>query len=261
MPKKLPELLAVETTLHGQAETTRTDLIKTFTSKRHLFESRNVVFSPFVETAELPTREEEHGTLNSTIARELTWITPILTKAIDVGLAVDRTNQSAQADLTLEDGSVLLKNVPTTALLGLGHRASEIASLIEAIPTLDPAKGFEPDPDMGTDVMKARPIVRTRTEKKSNIPLTISAATDKFPAQVTLVSEDIKVGTVTTTEWSGLITSAAKAEMLSRIEELKRAIKQARQRANDREADQSSLVGQRLCDFVFRGQRPTDQAG
>jgi hypothetical protein len=55
-----------------------------------------------------------------------------------------------------------------------------------------------------------------------------------------------------------LITPKTKGEILERVEELRRAVKKARQRANGEdlpEGPRLEKVGQRLLNYVFTGEK------
>ena len=245
---KLHEALAVESTLKGQADKTRAELANTFEKRRHLFSEKVVTFKPSDEGQ--PPVTEEQLDLNSTVPQELAWIKALWAKALDASFQIAEANMSARADVVLDDGKTLLKDVPATALLELEKRAAEVHALVASIPTLDPAKGFTPDPARGAGVYKAREESKTRT-KKVQRPVVLYDATKEHPAQVQLVSEDVPVGLVQTQEWSGLLTPAAKSEMLERAEALKRALKQARARANEQDIDASRKPGLTVLGFVF----------
>ena len=249
---KLHEVLIVQQQLSGQAETCRKELAQaTFPKRRHLFEEKVIVFQPTGE-GEKETREQQSD-LQSTVAQELRWIQDIMAKAVDAGLQVQDacTNPAARADIVLDDGTVLLQRVPVLGLLELEKRANEWKQLVEAIPTLDPAKGFKPDEARGHGVYVAREVVKTRTKKTKNA-IVLFPATKEHPAQTALIDEDVPVGRLVEREWSGLITPTEKADMLARAEALTRAIKQARMRANDAPAE-NAFAGSanKLMNFVF----------
>jgi hypothetical protein len=249
MPK-LHELLAVEGPLKSQADKTRGDLANTFEKKRHLFAEKIVTFIPNGEGAE-PVREEQLD-LQTTVRDELRWITDIWSKALNAAYQIAEANTIARNDVVLEDGRVLLANVPATALLELEKRAEEIRELVAGIPTLDPAKGFTIDAARGAYIYQAREDEKTRT-KKVQKALVLYEATKEHPAQVKEISVDDPVGKIRTQEWSGLITPAEKADMLNRAEQVKRAIKQARSRANGVEVLAAPSVGEQVLSYVFNG--------
>lgn len=247
-PTKLHELLAVEGPLKAQAEKTRGELGTTFEKKRHLFSEKVVTFIPLEEGLQ-PTREEQLD-LQSTVRTELEWIKGIWSKALDASYQIAEANTAARADVVLEDGTVLLTSVPATALLELEKRAQEIRELVAGIPTLDPAKGFAPDTNRGKFIYRAREDTKVRT-KKTQQALVLYEATKEHPAQVKEISVDVPVGKIQTQEWSGLITPAEKADMLDRAEQLARAVKQARSRANGTEVDLAKTIGQKVLAYVF----------
>lgn len=247
---KLHELLAVDGNLKQQAEKTRADLMGTFEKKTHLFTEKTVSYKPFEETS--PTVVESQLDIQTTVPKELKWIAPFLIKSLDVSYLVAEANTVARADVVLDDGTVMLSQVPATSLLELEKRCKELHDFVAAIPTLDPAKGFRADAEKGAGIFKAREDRKTRT-KKTNKILTLAPPTDKHPAQVQVVVEDVPVGDITTLEWSGLITTATKGDMLERVESLTRAVKKARSRANDIEVakDDSRKIGAQVINYVF----------
>lgn len=244
---KLHELLAAEGTNKAQADKCRSDLINTFDKKRHLFGEKVVTFQSATEGV-LPVTEEQL-TMQSTIPSELKWLADIWSKAVDAAYQIAESNMSARADVTLDDGRVLYKMAPATALLELEKRASEIHGLVSAIPTLDPAKGFKPAADKGASVYAAREVKKTRTKKVEDYIVVVPATTE-HPAQVAKVTKDIDIGVISELEWSGLITPAQKADMLNRAEELRRAFKMARSRANEAAAANDKIAS-KMFDFVF----------
>lgn len=245
---KLHELLAVEGNLKGQADKTRGELAVTFEKKRHLFTEKRVTFTPNTEGAQAVV--EEQLDLQTTVRRELSWVCALWAKAIDAGYQVDEANTQARGDVVLEDGTVLLTNVPATALLQSEKRLNELHELIGRVPTLDPAKGFRADADRGKDIYRARDDSRERTKKDVRV-ITGAQATKEHPAQVQYINVDVPTGTIQTQEWSGLVTPAEKADMFERCETLRRAVKQARSRANEQAVNVNGRIGDTLLKFVI----------
>ena len=246
MPK-LHEILAVESQLKGQAQQTRTDLRATFDKKEHLFSEKRVTFVPSEEGAETVT--EHQSALQTIVAKELDWIAALWTKALNVSLAVADGNTLAKADIVLDDGTVLLAAVPATALLELEKRAAEVQELVASVKTLDPAKGFQADPERGEGVYQARQTVTVRTRKTAR-PIVLYPATTEHPAQTQLITEDVVIGHWDTVKQSGALPVRRKADVLERIEKLIKAAKFAREEANAQEAP-DTRVGGALFDFIF----------
>lgn len=243
---KLHELLAVNASKTGQAQKVLADLTATFGGKTHLFSEKLVVFQPNTEGAAAVT--EEALTLNSTVARELEWAGKHIAELIDVGHAINIANTKANSDITTEDG-IVAKCVPATTLLELEKHLAAFKSLIQVAPTLDPAKGYSPDPTKGEDVYKAREVVKTRTTKRTDWVVVVPP-TKEHPAQIKEKSEDVPTGTIRQNEWSGMLTPSRKAEILENIEDLLRAVKAARSRANEVVVTQEK-IGKLLVDFVL----------
>ncbi len=247
---KLHELLAVENSLSDQAAARKEELIKTtFEKKKTHFSKKVVTYQADKEGVEAVT-EEQLG-MQTTVPQELKWVGEHIARALDAANAIDEANTLARADVVLDDDATLLKNVPATQLLQLGKRVGEIKDLVLSIPTLDPAKGFELDSNEGKFVFKAREIVKSRTQKQK-VKYVLFEPTEKQPGQGSWVDEDVPVGKIHTQEWSGFITVTAKAEMLDRVEELARAVKKARARANETEIDvKAHKIGDKLLKYVF----------
>lgn len=247
---KLHEILAAESPLMTQMAKTRADLENTFEKKPLHFAKRQVTFIPFAENVKAEI--EDQLDLQSTVARELQWISGIMAPAIDAGFQIDEANGEARADILLPDGSILAKDVCATALLRLEHRADELLQLVTKIPTMDPSKGFQLAPDQGEGVYVSRPDTKLRTNKVQE-PIVLYPATSEFPAQTQVISKDVVIGKVETIHWSALLTTAQKGEMLERVEKLRVAVKAARSRANAVEVPKDKIIARRLLDYVFLG--------
>jgi hypothetical protein len=249
---KLHELLAVEGDLKSQAEATRKDLKNTFEKKTHHFSKKVVTFKPKTEGA--ADKVESQLALQSTVHKELAWISEKLAKAMDAGHQIDVANTMATADVILEDGTtILLHNVPATSLLRMEHRIIEIRDLVHAIPTLDPAKGFLMDPSEQFGIYRARDDERPRTEKQFDFVVMVGP-TDKHPAQTKELMLDKPIGVVITQEWSSAITVQEKGDMLDRVEELLRAVKRALARANEFQVKvEDYKIGRTVLKYVFDG--------
>jgi len=249
---KLHELCAVQSKLRTQSEATRNELKNTFEKKRTHFSEVIVTFKSIKEN--VADKEESRLGVQTTVHRELDWISEKIAKAIDASHQIDTANLKAKADVVLEGGLTLLKDIPATSLLQLEKRLEEVQDLVQAIPTLDPTKGFSPDPDRGADYFKARDVVKDRTEKVFKV-LELAKATEKHQAVTEKYTVDEKIGDIVQQEWSSLITIDEKGKMLDRVEELIRAVKKARSRANDEDMDvRENKIGMTLLNYVFKGQ-------
>lgn len=249
MGKRLYELLVNEGRLKAQAQVVRTDLRNTFEKKRHHFEEKRKTFTSSDEGG-VPMVEEQSD-IQTTVPSELQWIASIWSKALDTSFQVAEGNTKARANVVLDNGTALLMDVPATALLELEKRADELMELLRAVPTLDPAKGFQLDTARGQHIYKARDVDKVRTRKVQK-PLVLYPATPEHPAQTQVLSVDEPAGRLIEQEWSGLITPSVKSEMIAKAEEVCRAFKAARQRANAVElSDVLTTCAKQIFDYVL----------
>lgn len=247
--KKLFEYLVIRDQLKQQTKKLVADLSNTFEKKRHLFEEKRKTYTPSAEGSQVVV--EEQSDIQTTVMKELDWLFAHWAKSIDVARQVEEGNTTARGDVVLDNGTTLLSGVPATALLELAQRADEIQTLIQSVPTLDPSKAFREDSEKGAGIFKARDVTKTRTQKTQK-HVVVVPPTDHHPAQVAVMSEDVPVGTILEMEWSGLVTPSRKAEMLARIEEIRRAIKQALQRANAVEVTNEPTAGKAIFDYIVK---------
>jgi len=245
---KLHELLAVEGNLDNQASKLAADLANTFEKKRHLFEEKRTVFTPNTEGAQPESTVQSE--LQTTVPGQLAELADYIAKAWDCSFQVAVANTQAKADVVLEDGTVVAKDAPATALLELEKKLLEFQKLLTATPTLDPAKGFQLDSSRSESVFKARDVHKTRTKKDVKVIVKYEA-TKEHPAQTELLNTDVPIGTVSEQEWSGMITPAAKTALLARCENVYRAVRQARSRANEVEIKQDQKIGWALLNQVL----------
>jgi hypothetical protein len=248
---KLHELLAIEGNYETQMNQMLAQLGDLFTKKRHHFTETSTTFQSLTEgaTAEVETK----SSLQATVAQELERIEPHILKAWGASMQIALTNTKALATITVEDTDITVADVPATALLELEKRLTQLREVLQAIPTLDPAKGFEEDYDHGDGHYRAREVRKNRTQKKQK-PLVKYEATKEHPAQVDVITVDEPVGTILEQEWSGMLTPNNKSRMLARADAVIRAVRAARARANQTEVDpvahDHSKVGP-LLDYIL----------
>jgi hypothetical protein len=191
--------------------------------------------------------EETTQSMNTSVADKLQHVANVVTKHYDTALVKEAGNQSAIADLVV-NGEILATNLPATFLLGLESRLQLLRRVYITLPTLDPSLDWEADATAGENVWRAEVPVSFRTEKVPQHKVVVPA-TEEHPAQVHGWTEDVKVARIEVTKFSGMITSARKAVLLSRLDTLIGAVKQARQRANLAEVTQLK-VGEVLFAFI-----------
>lgn len=244
---KMHELLAVEASVtssfHRDTDETqkvfgRGDLFtRTVTQKKHFDSSSSHLDT--VVTKEITTKVKDR----------LNWYSESGRKFLDVILQKDLTNQSANADLEV-DGVKILNDVPATTLLALETKLQDLRKVFETIPTLQSGVIWEKDENEG--LYRAREPAVTFSTKKVTKPVVLYEATKEHPAQVKEVSDDIPVAKITVDTYSGMITSAQKADILTRLDKLLQEVKKSRQRANATPVVEKTF-GKEIFDYLLQG--------
>jgi len=225
----LHEVLAVESDLRNTANKILDEAGRTFDKASHFTETLKK-YEPFNDE-DRDVVPEVHTEMVTTVHDKLQYVFDHLIRYIDAKLQKEATNQDAKADVVIGD-RVIAENVPATMLLGLETELKGWRKVLNKIPTLQPGIKWEKDESKSDDVwVTAEPIKTLRTKKviKSKV---LYDATKEHPAQIDKWSEDEAVGTFTKIEWSGMLSPAEKSELLSRLDSIERAVKEARQRAN-----------------------------
>lgn len=245
MAKKtlLHEIVAIEADVKGQAARIEAEALDTFAKKSSLFDGRTRTYKARTEGGAL--KEAEYNPVQETVPKKLAWVVEAQVRNVDLLVTKETANLKAAADIVVDD-VVLAANVPVTALVNLENKFKRFRALLESAPTLNPTKDWKSGPD---GIWETAPAVTTSIEKKEAF-MTVSPATDKHPAQVQKILEDFPAGDWTLVEKSGRITSARKAELIGKCDEMIRALKTARERANNIEVDQVK-IGKNLFDYII----------
>lgn len=245
---KLHELLAVETELRAEAQRALSHIKNLFADGRGRLIGQMRRYQPLEEGGE--PFADEVTKLATTVPNELAAFCKSYGRWMDAAIQKEVTNRIAHADVVMEDGDVLLVDMPATALLNLESKLAEIRKVYAAIPTNDPSENWEWNKQ--TEWFQAEPRV-TYKAKKTPHAFVAYEATPEHPAQVEVFTEDARVGTWTTTIRSGSLTPSDKREKLERLDDLLRAVKTARQRANA-VAVTRVFVSETLFDYINKGE-------
>ena len=171
----------------------------------------------------------------------------ILVELFDVTATKDYTNCKARADVVV-DGEVLAAGVPVTYLLFLEKQLVDLHTFIKKLPVLDASETWALDPS--ADCWATEPVQTVKTKKVPRNHVK-AEATDKHPAQVEVYHEDIVVGHWKTVKFSGALAARRVNELVDRVEKLQRAVKFAREEANNQAADEQK-IGRKVLDYLFR---------
>ena len=243
MAKKLFKLIACEKEIKSAWEKIRNETLKVFKGAS-LFMGREKIYQPLKDDGKpLPNEKKEVVT---TVEERLAWTAKFLFPLLDYELTRDSGNQKAHAKLTV-NGVVIAETVPVTFLMLLEKRLKELREVYDAIPTLDLSGKWETCQN-NKKLFQFGPITTYRTEKVTK-GVTLAPATDKYPAQVEKVVEDVAIGTFKETLFSGAIQPGVKAKYLERIDQLIAATQTAREDANEEEVTDKK-IGDNLVKFI-----------
>jgi len=173
-------------------------------------------------------------------------VVKVLASTYDIIATKETANQGASADVVVGD-EVLLTDVPVSVLIFLEKQLVDLATFVRKLPVLDPAEQWVYD--QATDTWVTEPFETTRSRK---LPRSFekAPATEHHPAQVEMYFEDLIVGTWTTIKHSGALPAARVKELRERVETLQRAVKMAREAANDAEVTEVK-IGRVFLDYLF----------
>lgn len=244
---KLHELLAVESALEKAANKLMKESLHTL-DKENLFNGQIRRLEMF-RAEDKNSETTEYQELTTTVDENIDYLVGPLSNWLDAVLQKEKTNQTAIADLILQDGTTIAQNVPATFLLGLEKKLTHIRSIYEKIPTLIPGIKWEKDEQERVGIYRAaNDLVQMKTRKDPEFRVAYEA-TEHHPAQIVQVDRVMDVGKYITTSYSGRMAPVEKAERLKRIDELLRATKKARMRANSVEV-QKGKIGQAMFNYI-----------
>ena len=249
----LHEILAVEADKQGAARRVMDESQQVFNNKHNLFQGVSKRLSMDVEGQEsLEKASRINQPITTTVNDRLQYTNNIVSDWLNVVCSKELANQGAHADVEI-DGNVIIPNLPATYLLGLETKLRDVRNYYEAIPTLQPGLRWILDDDASNSLtgtyITAETEVKSKTQKNRKY-YTMSEATKEHPAQIDITSEEVVVGQFKTDYTSGMIPAAEKARLLTNIQILLGAVKQARQRANAAPVTQVTGVGDALFNFI-----------
>ncbi len=251
----LHEILSVEQDLKGNSEKARNQLIEMFRSKQSHFTGMRRTFRPFAVDEEKGEssgeRVEAQTQLVTTVPEEIETAFGDIGKAIDLGFQIDEANTKAKADITVND-EIIAKDVPATFLLQLEKRLREIRAVYKEIPTFDPVRVWSIDP--GADkkhVLRAEPVTTIRKQKTRKYKVMVEP-TKEHPAQVDIMEVDEPVGEIKSYDWTGMLSQGQKTALIEQIDVLIEAVKRARSRANETEADVEKKISKQIFSFLLK---------
>ena len=250
----LHEILAVESDLEGSYKKILEEAKVIFSKKPDHFFGFHRKCDIYEQNVATPPAEFKE--METTVQEKLDYVQGFFTRYIDAVLQKEKTNQTACADLTI-DNVVIAEKLPATFLLGLETRLKNLRTMYEKIPTLLPGIKWEEDKTKGEDVyVISHPEQKPKTAKTFMHKVLVPAQFPKegeggqsLPAQIEKWEESVTVGMYSKSVWSGMISPEKKSILIGRVDKLIRETKKARQRANATKVEEIS-VGEALFNFI-----------
>jgi len=246
----LHELLAVEQGLAETANRVTKETTKTLSEKRSIFSGLTKAHEIFAEDQQHLKQATENVEVQTTVDEQIDYLSVELARYWDVTLQKEIANQKANADIVV-DGITLVANIPSIVLLGMEKKLTALIAVYNAIPTLDAARAWEIDPNYAkSGVFRTKWATERQQTITEKVYKTVAPATERHPAQVVRDDETSVIGKYIQIDFSGAVTSLEKAERIQRLTKLIRAVKAARQRANNAEVDSTAVFGTALLNYV-----------
>lgn len=248
--KKLCQFIAIESSVKTRVTADLTEAHKDL-QKNDLFNGHSRRYEPRNEDPNSPLGEKLPEENKKVVARAENIVKLTLDRLVeqyDLAATRDYGNCVAKSDVEV-DGKVLLKDVPVAHLLFLEKRVDDLLTFIRKLPTLDPTENW--DYNASQDLFATAPVQTARTKKIARA-LVLYEATKEHPAQVKEITEDVQSGTWSTIKYSSAVPLQRRNEMLRRAEDLQKALKFAREKANATEVEEKKL-GRAILDYIFKG--------
>ncbi|MEO1336392.1 MAG: hypothetical protein AAFV29_12150 [Myxococcota bacterium] len=244
MPK-LNQVIAVEKGVKSRVYGFLSTTYKAF-QKPNLFNGMSRQYQKKDEDGEDYPAENVRVQMNA--EHSLAEIAENMTELFDVTAQKDWANCQASASVEVE-GRIIVKDAPATYLLFLEKQLNDLKDELNKIPELDAAHEWSLDP--ASDLYKAAATITSKTKKVPKVIVKYEA-TEHHPAQTEIVSVDEVVGTWQTTQHSGALPSPRKKALQKRLQTLIKAVKYAREAANEKDAPKKT-VGNAVFEYLFDG--------
>ncbi len=240
--KKLNQILAVEKTVKGKREDEFTKLYQNL-QKADLVIGLSRTYQPKADDGEKLPAESKRVTVK--VEEALASTIDLMKEVFNVTAVKDKTNCVALADVVV-DGEVIAKGVPATHLLWMEKKLLSFAEFINKLPVLPQDTVWTMDEGQG--LYRSEVISTVKTKKVEDFKVVVPP-TKEHPARVEKVVEDVTVGHWNTTHLSGAIPASRKKQLQERVEKFQRAVKVAREEANQTEV--VDLATGKIVELIF----------
>ena len=225
MPK-LNQIIAIEKGVKSQS-VSAVDVLYKAVQKPDLFNGFTKTYQAKDEddSEKLPSEKKRVQFVVTEVLRSVERST---TDLMTVTARKDWTNCAAVGDIVV-DGVTIGERVPVSYLLFMEKQLTDLRTFVNHLPLLSEDDAWEFDANAG---LYKSEVTQTHRTKKVQKPIVLYQATPEHPAQTAMVTEDIISGFWSTVKQSGAMPKPEKQALLSRVDALLRAVKEAREAAN-----------------------------
>lgn len=258
MTSKLHTVIAVRDGVKNRQREDLTALHRE-SQKPDLYDGLTRTYRPKDDDGDRLPTENKNIQLNGDTA--LNDLVHAVSRGWNLTATIDTGNREATADVEVPTGATtaagepvyrtLLHDVPAQFLLYLARELDDVYTFVKKLPTLDPAHRWEYDESVAAYVADASETHRTKKVLRNHVRY---EATERHPAQVETFTEDVVVGYWTTVKRSGALPLERKARLMQRIDVLRIAVREARERANEVEVTDVE-VARPLFDYLLGDER------
>lgn len=169
----------------------------------------------------------------------------------NVLLTKEKGNCVAKASIVV-DGKVLLPSVPVSFLVNFEKQLDDMYKFVDSLPELPTTEVWNYDSNLGLWIDEGTNQHRS-IRRKNFVVVPNSGVPEKGVApQVREVENDEVVGTWSIQKMSGAMSPTQKANLLSKIDKVRRAVKVAREEANSIEVETQTVFND-LLKNLFEG--------
>lgn len=248
----LHEILAAEPDLATNTKAVTQQIIQTF-GKETKFTGTHKSYQVFDEARQNLKLPDEVKKVATTVPYELSWFTKEICGYYDLLASKEVTNQTATADLVV-DGVVIAKNLPSLFLLNMENQLKALISVIDSIHVRDSSIEWEEAIDEGRDIYRTKfPTERVQSEVQDHAEVIQAPNEFSNKTEWRSIKTNVPFGKTQLIDYTSLISPIEKAEMISRLQKLRVAVKKARQQANSVEIKEVHGIGEKLLDYIFKG--------
>ena len=241
---RLNQAIAVRNEVKARSHGTCTDINRAFQQKG-LFDGFVRTFQPKNDTED--TLPGEKQVVQYRAKHAISALRFVKSHLIDLTAQLDTGNTIAKSGVYV-DGTEIVPELPVTTLLALEKELEDLRTLVSNIPLLDDAVEWEWDAN--AELYRAAP-EQTRATRKVESALVLYDATDKHPAQTKAIVQDVTIGHWTKVRLSAAMPRPDKEAAITRVNDLIRAVKEAREEANSVTIQPVKGIGDAIFNFVF----------